>query len=396
LLSFNSGLTAAFRGSTQEPVFLLELEYNAGGAGNILYLSDRDITCGSNFYNGIVLSFGEYQQSVNIMDFSASIAAMRVKLINTPGSLKGACFSDQFVSLNFINRAWRFYLWNDEVNSTYKAQIATGIISSDMEFDDRECILTLIDYSTKWQKELPRTFITAATYPNAPENNIGKPIPIWYGDFDVDSNAPTSTCEFDRHFVKGQVPAIITDKYNATDAALHCYPDTVAAKQLRDKNVFLGSQGKYCPCDDSEVVISDNPLIRFAGGTWRVYIPLLAHTDDGGFTNYERIFDGIFTTQAELNIAAEAVDSAKFNIGKLPNLGTILKIYALIHYGTGNTSEGLQISVGNLASYNNMTPGTDQRIDIGTTAFTADIRSRWALNESPLEINWINDILKTH
>ena len=89
MLSFNSGLTAAFRGSTQEPVFLLELEYNAGGVGNILYLSDRDITCGSNFYNGIVLSFGEYQQSADIMDFSTSIAAMRVKLINTPGSLKG-------------------------------------------------------------------------------------------------------------------------------------------------------------------------------------------------------------------------------------------------------------------------------------------------------------------
>jgi len=355
------------------------MEYNAGGISNTLRLAEKDITCGSDFYTGVVLSIGEFHQSADIVDFSTSTGSLRLKIANTPGSLKGQRFSDLFATLNFVNRSWRLYLWEESVSATYKTQIASGYITSDIECVDEYVFLTLVDYGAKWEKELPQTKITASAYPNAPENNIGKPIPIWYGDFDVDPDAPTSGCEFDRHYVKGQVPAVITDKFNATDNALNCYPDTVGVKQLRIKNVFLGSQGKYCPCEDANVNVASNPKIKFSGSVWRLCVPLLAHSTTGNYvTGYSYMIDQNHTSGANWSLSINLEDTFKFNIPKLPNLGKISTIDVMINC-SGGAGTPYSYTINGINGH----WGTDETLDITSTFSSADI-SNWTLNNNTI------------
>lgn len=386
MLNFPSNLVNVFQDTTSKPVFLFEMEYNAGGSNNTLRLAEKDLICGDYHYYGALLSIGEIQQSADIVDFSTSTGNTRIKVANTPGTIWGKRFSELFATCNFINRPWRLYLWEESLLSTDKVKIGEGYVTSDIETTDEYCQITLIDYSGKYSRRLPVTIIDAETYPNAPKNNLGKPIPMFFGDIDVDPNAPTTTCEFDRYFVKGRVPAIIVDQFSATDNAVVCYPDTETLKQLRARNVFLGTQGKYCPCSSASV--AGNPKITFSGGTWRLYVNLLAHTDHDYTVYYERIFDGEFTDEATIIIPAYTSGDIKFNIPKLPNLGIISNLYAIITYGDTNTTYGLEMSFCALASANNMTPGEDQRINI-TSFFSAHL-STWTLNSQGAAIYFNN------
>lgn len=381
MLNFPSNLVNVFQDTTSKPVFLLEMEYNAGGSNNTLRLAEKDLICGGYHYYGALLSIGEIQQSADIVDFSTSTGNTRIKVANTPGTIWGKRFSELFATCNFINRPWRLYMWEESLSSTDKVKIGEGYITSDVETTDEYCQITLIDYSGKYSRRLPVTIIDAETYPNAPKNNFGKPIPMFFGDMDVDPNAPTTTCEFDRYFTYGKVPALITNQWSETDAAIHCYPDTGTMKQLRTKNVFLGKEKYYIACEDSNVTVTGNPKITFGGNVWRMYVKLLAsNLACVGVTNPENAFDNDFLSYATMQTISDNYYHSYLyaRIGKLPNLGAITAIYFLAKIDN-------YVSVPDTFRINTilMNPGWNngnQCVNI-TSLYTSDKLSRWNLEK---------------
>jgi len=303
MLSINSNLLLALNNATSEPIFLLDLEYNVGGSANTLRISDRDLVFNSMQYYGIVKSFGSYHQSANILDFTTSTGTMQMAGINTPSSLKNTRFSDLFATNNFINRKWTLWLWESHLGAT-RSKIAMGYISDDLKFDDCTFELTLDDYTSIWSRDFPKTIINKTDYPNCPDTNIGKPIPMFYGNIDVNADAPTSTAEFDRHLVGGHFPAPITSQYNISDGALNCYPDTATLKQLRAKNIFMGKEKYFLACENANVNIASNPKIYFSGNEYRLLVDFINIKGSSNVTNTGNAIDNNFDNYATFSCEA--------------------------------------------------------------------------------------------
>ena len=243
MLSFDSGLTNALKNANTTAFWVLKLYYNDESA--FIGVSDRHRQDGSDIYYGLVTSWGTYRQSLDFFNFTTSIGNMSITLINAEKSIQGKRFSDLLADYNFANRKWELFLNTNETSTldTSARMIASGVISGEIDYDSNNLTLTLLDYSSRRHKVVPVNTVDS-TYPNAPENNKGKPIPMAYGDFSVDSNAPTSTTEFDRHFTKGKFPAIISDEWDATNARVEAVVDKQTIHTLSTKNIY-GYKNKF-------------------------------------------------------------------------------------------------------------------------------------------------------
>ena len=183
MLSFDASLSNALNSSNSTAFWVCKLYYNDESA--FVGVSDIDRLDGADMYHGIVASWGSYSQSLNFYDFTTSTGNMTIKLINTDRSIKGGRFSDLFSTDNFANRKWELFL-NTLQAGTYDTSarmIGTGVISGDIKYDHNSLNLTLLDLNPKRHKNIPTSTVDSSTYPNAPEKNINKPIPIAYGDF---------------------------------------------------------------------------------------------------------------------------------------------------------------------------------------------------------------------
>ena len=249
-------------------------------------------------------------------------------------------FSDLLRTFNFENRKWELFL-NTSQAGTYDTAariIGTGIISGDISYDDRFVDLILLDLSSKKHKKLPNSSVTSASYANAPENNIGKPIPLFYGDCHDKTDIgtiPTSGANFDRHFTKGKFPAIITNKWDETNARTEALVDSVAVHTLDTENVYMAIGDNYGACNSSNVTESEaNFKISALGMDWRVYVPVQKHSTYSGGTNYANMIDGSFSgTGYLLSQTGAGATSVGFRIGKLPNLGVLTAVSLLIDFG---------------------------------------------------------------
>ena len=277
MLSFDSSLTDALTTHSTTAFWVLKLYYNDDtSSSNFIGVSDQDRVDGSDVYYGIVSSWGNLNQSLDFFNFTTSTSNMSVKLINTDNTIDGGRFSDLFSSKNFANRKWELFLNTSQAGTydTSARMIGSGIISGDIKYDPKSISLTLLDYSSKYHKQLPTSVVDSATYTNAPEKNINKPIPMAYGDFHDKTGIgtiPTSGAEFDRHFTKSKFPAIITNKWDASNSRVDVKPDSVAVHTLDTKNVYIYKDGHYSACEDSNVTETEAyPLITFKGEEWRV------------------------------------------------------------------------------------------------------------------------------
>ena len=162
---------------------MLKLYYN--DESNFIGVSDRHREDGSDIYYGIVASFGTIRQSLDFFNFTTSIGNMSVTLINSDKSIKGGRFTDLFTTNNFANRKWELFLNTNETSTldTSARMIATGVISGDINYDRNNVSITLLDKNSKYHKRLPTSIVDSTTYSGAPLKNIGKPIPMAFGDF---------------------------------------------------------------------------------------------------------------------------------------------------------------------------------------------------------------------
>jgi len=260
-------------------------------------------------------------------------------------------------------------------------QIAQGIITDQMQQTFDSLTLSLTEDLTSVSKEVPTTRVVAATYPNAPENNWGKPIPMAWGDFDAKTDIgtiPTTGAEFDRYFVKGHFPAIITDRWNATGGYVDARPDQTATTFgfLSTKHVYYYGDNKYSPCEDSNVnKTTGTPLLTFTGNTWRNYEQL------GNAESADQ--DNDFSTAETYTVDGTYTIEAAFKIPKIAKLGELISISVIIDFGTFSGTNPIVDS--GFPFYLLMDGGSPQQIvwDDGdktvaiTTSFTTAKKAAW-------------------
>jgi len=389
LLNFDSSLTDALTSHSTEAFWVLKLYYNAEGSSDFIGVSDQDRVDGSDTYYGIVSSWGSLSQSLDFFNFTTSTGNMSVKLINTDNTIDGGRFSDLFSTKNFANRKWELFLNTSQAGTydTSARMIGSGIISGDIKYDPKSISLTLLDYSSKYHKQLPTNVVDSSTYSNAPEKNINKPIPMSYGDFHDKTGIgtiPTSGAEFDRHFTKSKFPAIVTDEWSSANQNVEAKPDSVAVHTLDTENVYIYSDEIYSACKSSNVTETEaTPLITYKGNTWRAYIPLF---DYDGY-DVDNTIDGSFSTVETISSTAGSQSWIFFGIPKIPKLGELIDIKFMISYGNFSGSAPLAIW---LVSISGGTPslswGTDDSSESKSvlSGYDTDEQSAWDFEGSGL------------
>ena len=414
MLGFDSGLSSSIKNAHSVPFWVLKLYYNDDTtASNFIGVSDAHRVDGTDVYHGIVSSWGNLQQSLDFFNFTTSVSNMSVTLINAENSIMGGRFSDLLSAKNFANRKWELF-FNTNGLSTYDTaarMIGKGIISGNIDYDYKAIKLSLLDNSSSFHNQIPKNTVAVGTYANAPKTNIDKPIPIMFGDCSVDANAHSygATGNYDKHFVKGKFPAIITDKWNVSAAQVYAQPDSVTVNDLTDENVFMYKDGFYLQCNASNADASDSShRVDFSGVDWSVIIPLAANSSAGDVNNFGNTVDGDVSTHGALNsVGAKGYQvDAYWRVPKTPNLGTISSVNFVILYknftpdsgGTGIDINSFKVGV-NSANYQNLTWGTDegsQSVNV-STGYTTTEKEEWNLEDIiHLELNAGADTSTTH
>ena len=353
MLSFDTALTSALANANTTAFYVLKLYYNDESA--FIGVSDRHRQDGTDIYYGIVTNFGNYTQSLDFFNFSTSTGNMTVTLINSENSIKGGRFSDLLASNNFANRKWELFLNanNTTTLDTAARMIASGVISGEISYDENNTTLTLLDNSSKYHKRIPANTVDSSTFTNAPTKNIGKPIPIAYGDFYEKTDIGTiPTTHYDKYynFYKSAFPAIVTNKWDVQEAGSLAKADTQAVNTMDAENIYIYSRGYY-PTLTGTNVITANPVIEYKGSTASVYVPistsnLASESGSGTFSvaNEERVGDGSFSAvalwTADSSTTNNSVATMTFAFPKVDKLGTYSDISALVKWGTVSDFEG--------------------------------------------------------
>ena len=354
MLTFDSALTNALKNSNTTAFWVLKLYYNDESA--FIGVSDRHRHDGSDIYYGLVANWGTYRQTLDFFNFTTSIGNMSVTLINADKSIQGKRFSDLLADNNFANRKWELFLNTNETATldTAARMIATGVISGEINYDENNVTLTLFDNTSRYHKTIPINTVDSSTYTNAPANNIGKPIPMAYGDFYEKTDIGTiPTTNFDRfyNFYKNAFPAIITDEWDVQGEESEAKVDSQAVNTLDAENIYIFKNGYYPTLTNANNSVSNNPQIEYRGSTASVYLPIstsniASATGTGSYSvaNAARISDGDFSAVASW--AANGADTNNsdailtFALPKINKLGVYSDISALIKWGTVTNLSG--------------------------------------------------------
>ena len=215
--SFDSSLSTPLKLRNTTAFWVLKLYHS--DESDFVGVSDRHRVDGSDKYHGLVADWGGLNQSLDFFNFSTSTASMTVKLINTKQSILGGRFSDLLSSYNFANRKWELFL-NTETAGTYDTaarMIGFGVISGEFKYTHEFITLSLLDNTSKVHNEIPKAVIQNTDsssdyyFANPPAENVGKPIPIFYGDAGIVDGSTTGATvvatyatagEWDHHFTK--------------------------------------------------------------------------------------------------------------------------------------------------------------------------------------------------
>ena len=354
MLTFDSALTNALKNSNTTAFWVLKLYYNDESA--FIGVSDRHRQDGSDIYYGLVASWGTYRQTLDFFNFTTSIGNTSVTLINADKSIRGKRFSDLLADYNFANRKWELFLNTNETSTldTAARMIASGVISGEINYDDNNVTLTLFDNTSRYHKTVPINTVDSSIYTNAPANNIGKPIPMAYGDFYEKTDIGTiPTTNFDRfyNFYKNAFPAIITDEWDVQGEESEAKVDSQAIHTLDSENIYIFKNGFYPTLTNANNSVSNNPQIEYRGSTASVYLPIstsniAAATGTGSYSvaNAARISDGDF--QEVATWAASGAESNNsdatltYALPKINKLGVYSDISALIKWGTVTNLSG--------------------------------------------------------
>lgn len=283
MLEIGTSLEKSLKSGATEACWLLNIYYNNDAtATNVIHLSDRDRTIDGVDYIGAVKSWGTLRHKGDFFNFTSSTSTLLVEIDNTPNAIVGGRFTDLYSAKNFTNRKWELFLSDSGAVST--DPIGSGIISSDMDVDELSVQLYLLNYESKFDKKIPINTVDAATYPNAPDINLNKPIQMSFGEFDRTST--DAVLDYDRMWAKGRFPAIITSD-TATVTAL---ADSKDINTIRKRNIYTFQDNLfYAACNPSNVSApsadGSGHILTFGGTSYFANISLNNLDTDSHRTN---------------------------------------------------------------------------------------------------------------
>ena len=394
MLSFATNLTNELRDRHASAYWYIRLYY--GDETAYTGLSDSDRLLNAVKYRGLVLDWGGLNQTVSLADFKPGAMNLNnLTISNKDDAISGGRFSDLFVSKNYVNRKFTLHMGAVGVAYAGHEQIAQGIITDQVKQTTNNLTLRLVEDTSSVQKEVPVSRVNTTDHPNAPTTNIGKPIPMAYGDFGLKTDIggiPTIGAEFDKHLVKGHFPAIITDQWNATDANVIATPDSETMNALDLENIFYEGDGQYSACNDSNADFStETPYIKFKGSSWFAYFPMQTFdTYSDLWADYANSIDGDFDTyQTYITSDVTHQMTTGYRIPQIPKLGEFTAINIFLSassYGGVAPSGGAptmtyayQLSLTN--DYELTWTTTNQTIDI-TAEFTTENKAAWDLSRN--------------
>ena len=402
MLSFDSTLSSALKLSNTTAFWVLKLYYN--DESNFIGLSDIDRNDGSDFYHGLISSWGNYSQSLDFYNFTTSTSNITIKIINADMSITGGRFSDLLSSYNFANRKWELFLNTNQAGTydTAARMIGTGIISGEIKYDYNSIGFTLLDISSKKHKQVPSSVVTSSSYPNAPDKNLNKPIPMSYGDFyekTAIGTIPTTHCDRLKQFYNSAFPAIITDKFDIGENAVEAHIDSQAMHTLDNENVYYYKSSQYSTATGTVDATSGNPKIEFTGGRAKVYIPLSASNftvtqsnGSGSSTNVANMVNGDFSDSSVGTISISGGSASttgsrtiSFGIPQVSKLGEFVSANAVAKLGTlsGATSAGNHLRIGSTTLAYSSISSNDEVV--ASQTFTDAEKSSWEF-ESKLDV----------
>ena len=316
MLSFSSGLTNGLYAKNINTFWVLKLYYNAGSSNLFYGFSDANRDDGDDFYYGLITDFGQFVQNIDFFDYTSSISNMTIKLANVPNSINGGRFSDLLSTLNFGNRKWELFQCKQEVRpwDTSSNLLAEGVIAGDFTYNRNEVVLQLLDKTGEIHKDLPTNTVTST---DAPEENIGKPVPMQYGDFSEKAinNIPSN---FSKIYPRAYFPAIIADRWDDTVNVVVAVCDSQRMHTVDSDLVFQYQKNIYPNLASVAFSTSgSSDIIRFSGAS-NIYYPKLKN---GG-----TLIDESFSTGTSLSASAGGTGVFQFDIPPQPNLGTITDI----------------------------------------------------------------------
>jgi hypothetical protein len=154
------------------------------------WLSNNDFSIGATFIYGLIKDWGNIEHAINLLKKTYNYNTVNLKIDNTPYAHTGSAwkmFTDELGSKDYVNRDAYVYLYLDGLTSTDDLlQIFHGHIKSIQGATPESFTLPLADASSSIHIKVPKTLIDSTTYPDAPLESIGKPLPLLYGEFDVD------------------------------------------------------------------------------------------------------------------------------------------------------------------------------------------------------------------
>ncbi len=339
MLTFSFSPSTALSNHATEGFFVLKLYYNDETA--YIGVSDKDRNDGGDIYYGIVSAWGSLTHSLDFFNFTTSTMNMSVKLINSDNTIQGGRFSDLFSTLNFANRKWELFQ-NANSSDTLDAaanMIGSGIISGDIGYSESFISLKLLDFSSRYHKQIPINVIDSTTFTNAPQNNIGAPFPIPYGDFHDNTNIGTiPTDTFDQHYNFNPVPAIITTRWNQAGEFAFAQIDSTIVDELDADNIYMEKDGNMLNCLPANIDIASSPIIKFRGVDWSYYTLLSPQSgeEDGS--------DGDFDTETAFTVTGVDpwVTEKFYGIPKIPKLGVVTQIRIIVYWKfTGDAPGGV-------------------------------------------------------
>ena len=166
---------------------LIRLYY--GDESAYIAVSSKDIVYESIFYRGLLQNNLSVREKVDSFSHKYSISNISLKLVNSEYK-PGTRFSDQIETLGsgsdigFYNRKCEIKLGSNAIDDWSDSYaFFTGIIRN-ISHDSKTITFDIEDNSKIIHKDLPRTIVNSTDHPYAPEDSLGKRIPICFGEID--------------------------------------------------------------------------------------------------------------------------------------------------------------------------------------------------------------------
>lgn len=376
-----SFLTAAAKASTEKATYLLEIDLIGTGttyaSSKTIYLSDQYVTIETVDYEGIVLNWGGLDVDLpsnegiaSINDFSITLANQRLMFFEAD-----VRFSDILDDYYFAGSVVRVYQWFDELTLKSDAELIFTGICKQPEFDLNEIRFEITEDDSVFI-DIPTSLITLNEYSDAPDESIGNPLPIVYG------NDWFFSPELSRN--ESISPCICVDKYlQKYCIANHEVKHSSLGTNGDDIKIYLEEAGIYGYLYAPNVSFNNDNEGAFFTLNGNIYyhfynIPTIKGNQySSAITDYADALDFSLATSITLN----ANETFYLKFDKFPSLGQLelsdsinIKLYARIGAVTGGSPYGT-MKYYNAGYDAGAAPGfsTGQNITAGTGLTTYDI-----------------------